>query len=208
MDTKQFEEQVKQFATDWQKRLEELKQQFSQGKMDATDSFEKQKDNLRTLVVTLKENLDKATDVAEEKTKELKAKLEELQLQLALGKADGMDAFEIQKKKIELAMHEVYIEGKKTFNTNFNQALQLFDNNAQAFKTGLEIVKLQFSLGKMDAKDEAEQARKAINDKMNELTEQYKNMQQTAMKSLEDFNTQMKEGYEKMKTFTEGWMKK
>ncbi len=208
MDTKQFEEQVKQFATDWQKRLEELKLQFSLGKIDATDSFEKQKDHLRTLVVTLKENLDKATDVAEEKTKEMKAKLEELQLQLTLGKADGMEAFEIQKKKIELAMHEVYLEGKKTFNVNFNQALQLFDNNAQAFKTGLEIVKLQFSLGKMDAKDEAEQARKAINDKMNELTEQYKSMQQTAMKSLEDFNTQMKEGYEKMKSFTEGWIKK
>ncbi len=208
MNTTQFEEQAKQFAADWQKRIEELKVQFSLGKMDAVDSFEKQKDNMRELVVTLKENLDKATDLAESKANELKAKLEELQLQLALGKVDGVDTFEAQKKKIELAMHEVYVEGKKTFSTHFDQMLTMFDNNAQAFKTGLEIVKLQFSLVKMDAKDEAENARKEIQEKMNELGEQFKNIQQSALQNVEDINKQMKESYEKMKTFAEGWMKK
>lgn len=208
MDTKQMEEQVKKFAADWQKSIEELKMQFSLGKMDAADAFEKQKDAMRNMVVNLKEQLDKATDVAEEKVAELKAKLEELKVQLALGKADGTDAFEMQKKKIELAMHEVYVEGKKIFNNNYTQLLQLFDNNAQAFKTGLEIVKLQFSLGKMEAKEEAENARKEIQEKMQELSDQFKATQQTAMQNLEEFNKQMKEGFEKMKSFAEGWMKK
>lgn len=208
MDTKQMEEQIKKFAADWQKSIEELKMQFSLGKMDAGDAFEKQKDAMRNMVVNLKEQLDKATDVAEEKGAELKAKLEELKVQLALGKADGTDAFEMQKKKIELAMHEVYVEGKKIFNNNYTQLLQLFDSNAQAFKTGLEIVKLQFSLGKMEAKEEAENARKEIQEKMQELGEQFKATQQTAMQNLEEFNKQMKEGFEKMKTFAEGWMKK
>ncbi len=208
MDTKQMEEQVKKFAADWQKSIEELKMQFSLGKMDAADAFEKQKDTMRNMVVNMKEQLDKATDVAEEKGAELKAKLEELKVQLALGKADGTDAFEMQKKKIELAMHEVYVEGKKIFNDNYTQLLQLFDNNAQAFKTGLEIVKLQFSLGKMEAKEEAENARKEIQEKMNELGEHFKATQQTAMQNMEAFNKQMKEGFEKMKTFAEGWMKK
>ncbi|MDP1726151.1 MAG: hypothetical protein Q8M15_05165 [Bacteroidota bacterium] len=208
MDTKQMEEQVKKFAADWQKSIEELKMQFSLGKMDAADAFEKQKDTMRNMVVNMKEQLDKATDIAEEKGAELKAKLEELKVQLALGKAEGTDAFEMQKKKIELAMHEVYVEGKKIFNDNYTQLLQLFDNNAQAFKTGLEIVKLQFSLGKMEAKEEAENARKEIQEKIHELGEHFKATQQTAMQNMEAFNKQMKEGFEKMKTFAEGWMKK
>ena len=86
-------EQMKQFAADWQKRMEEMQMQFSLGKMDAVDAFEKQKEQYRNSLVTLKDNLDKATDMAEDKLAEMKVKIEELRLQLALGKADGMDAF-------------------------------------------------------------------------------------------------------------------
>ncbi len=208
MDTKQMEEQVKKFAADWQKRIEELQTQFALGKMDAADAFEKQKDHLRSMVTGFKEQLDKSTDMAEEKLAALKGKLEELKVQLNLGKAEGTEAFELQKKKIEIAMHEVYVAGKEAFHKNYGQFLQLFDNNAQAFKTGLEIVKLQFSLGKMDAKEEAENARKEINEKMQELGENFKKTQQTAMQNIEEFNKQMKDGFEKMKSFAEGWMKK
>jgi thymidylate synthase len=208
MDAKQFSDQTKQFVSDWQKRLEEMQMQFSLGKMDAVDAFEKQKEQYRSMLLTFKENIDKGTGMAEEKAAEMKAKIEELRLQLTLGKAEGMDAFEEQRKKIELAMHELYIANKGNLDAAYNKSLTLFDHNAEAFKTGLEIVKLQFSLAKMDAKDTMEEKQKEIGEKMTELNQQFKTIQSAAIDNIDDMNRQLRENFEKMRAYAEGWMKK
>ncbi|MFN4993421.1 MAG: hypothetical protein ACK5FU_02065 [Bacteroidota bacterium] len=82
MNTQSFEEQFKNWISEWKTRLEEMQVQFSLGKMDAIEAFEKQKDYLRSLVHMLKENIDKSTDMAEETATKVKASLEELQLQV------------------------------------------------------------------------------------------------------------------------------
>lgn len=208
MDTNQMKDQLKDFANSWQQRLEEMQLQFSLGKMDASETFEKQKDQLRGMLVSMKENIDKANDLAEDKATEMRTKLEELRLQLALGKADGMEAFELQRKKIELAMHEFYQAGKQQFSSNYEKGLEMFDRQSEAFKTGLDIVKIQYNLAKMDAKDEAEEKKKELNEKIVELNNQFKTMQATAMENMEDMNRQLRENFEKMKVYAEGWFKK
>lgn len=208
MDTKQFETHMKLFANAWSAWVEELQKQFSNGKVDAADLFEKQKDHFRKLVVQLKEGVDQGTDLAEEQLKNMKAKLEELQVQLNLGKAEGMEAFETQKKKIEAALHELYVAGKTAYHTQSGQLLELFDHQSQTFKTGLEILQLQFALAKMDAKDEAGQMRKDLDAKMHEWNEQVKTLQQVAVHNMEEWSKQMKDAYEKMKEMAQGWMKK
>lgn len=208
MDMNHITDNMKQFMADWQKRMEEMQSQFSAGKIDAVEAFEKQKEQYRETLLKVKENLDKGSEMAEEKLAEMKTKLEELRLQLSLGKADGMDAFEEQKKKIELAMHEFYIFMKGNFNSSFVKGLEMYDQQAEAFKTSLEIVKLQFSLAKMDAKDEMEVKQKAISEKMIELNQQFQQIQTTAFKNMEEVNAQLRENFEKMKAYAEGWMKK
>lgn len=208
MDTNQMNDNMKQFMADWQKRMEEMQAQFASGKLDAVDAFEKQKAQYRESLVKVKENLDKGTQITADKLAEMKAKLEELSLQLTLGKADGMDAFEEQKKKIEVAMHEFYVLAKGNFDTTYLKGLELYDQQADAFKTSLEIVKLQFSLAKMDAKDEMAEKQKAIHDKMIELNQQFQQMQSTTYKNMEEVQAQLRENFEKMKAYAEGWMKK
>jgi hypothetical protein len=208
MDTNQMKDQMKDFVSSWQKRLEEMQVQFSLGKMDASESFEKQKDQLRAMLVSMKENIEKGTDLAEDKATEMRTKLEELRLQLALGKADGMEAFELQRKKIELAMHEFYQTGKQNFSGNYEKGLEMFDRQSEAFKTGLDIVKIQYNLAKMDAKEEVEEKKKELNEKIVELNNQFKSMQSTAMENMEDMNRQLRENFEKMKVYAEGWFKK
>lgn len=208
MDTQKITDQTKQFMADWQKRLEEMQMQFSLGKMDAVDAFEKQKEHYRSMLLTFKENIDKGTGLAEEKAAEMKAKIEELRLQLALGKAEGMDAFEEQRKKIELAMHELYVANKGTMDEAYNKSLTMFDNNAEAFKTGLEIVKLQFSLAKMDAKETLEEKQKEISEKMVELNGQFKTIQSAAMENVDEMNKQLRDNFDKMKAYAVSWMKK
>ena len=108
MDTKHIEEQFKQTFNTWKTSLEDMRMQFSLGKMDAVDAFEKQKVQLRSMIESMKTNLDKATDIAEENGTKLRSKLEELNLQLNLGKADGKDMFDEQRKKIDVALQEVF----------------------------------------------------------------------------------------------------
>jgi hypothetical protein len=208
MNTEQFSEQMKQFVADWQKRLEEMQLQFTLGKMDAGDAFEGQKTHFRNMLETMKQNLDKGTDLAEEKAQELKTKLEELRVQLALGKADGMDAFEAQRLKIDHAMNEFYQTGRKNFDETYKRSLTMFDHNAEAFKTGMDIVKLQFTLAKMEAKEEMHEKQKEIGDKMLELNQQFKTIQQTAMENIDEVNKTLRENFERMKAVTEGWLKK
>jgi hypothetical protein len=198
-----FEEQMKEWMAEGRKRFEEMQVQFSLGKMDATDAFEKQKDFLKNAATQWKENLDKATDVAEEQGTKLKSKLDELMLQLNLGKAEGKEQFEEQKKKIEAALHEVYEASKKAYNENHDKLVKLFDSNAHAFKTGIEIIQLQFALAKMDVKEDMEKAGKEIGKKMEELSSHYAELQKNAMHTIEDWNKQMIEGYHKI----QDWMK-
>jgi hypothetical protein len=208
MDTKHIEEQFKQMFDTWKTSLEEMRVQFSLGKMDAGEAFEKQKGQLRNMIETLKTNADKATDIAEENVTKLKAKLEELNLQLNLGKAETADVFEAQRKKIDLALQEVFAAGKLAYHGNYGYMMELFENNSKAIKTGLEIAQLQFKLAQMEAKDGAEAAKKEIQEKLTELQSAAEKAKDLTKENLEQWGKQMKEGMEKMNDWMSSFVKK
>jgi hypothetical protein len=208
MDTKHIEEQFKQMFSTWKTSLEEMRVQFSLGKMDAGEAFEKQKGQLRNMVETLKVNADKATDIAEENVTKLRAKLEELNLQLNLGKAETADVFEAQRKKIDLALQEVFAAGKLAYHGNYGYMMELFENNSKAIKTGLEIAQLQFKLAQMEAKDGAEAAKKEIQEKLTELQSAAEKAKDLTKENLEQWGKQMKEGMEKMSDWMSSFVKK
>lgn len=203
-----FDDMFKNMMNEWRTRVDELKVQLNLGKMDAAEAFEKQKDHLKDFINQAKQNIDKGTDMAEENVNALRAKLDELRVQLSLGKADTLEAFEAQRKKIEPALHEVYAAGKKAFNTGFEQGSKLFDHQAELFKTGLEVLQLQFALGKMEAKDEAEKLRKDINQKMEEMQVKAKEFQHSAMQNMEEWSNMAKENMEKFRNWMQDVMKK
>lgn len=207
MNTKQTEEQLKQLFESWKTSLEEMRVQFSLGKMDAAEAFEKQKAQLRTWVETIKTNADAATEMTEEQLKTLRAKLEELHLQLNLGSAETKELFEIQRKKIDVAVQEVIAAGKLAYHGNYGYMMELFENHSKAIKTGLEIAQLQFALAKMDAKDEAEKARKDIQEKITDLQQTAEKFRELTRENIEDWNRQMKDGMEKMQTWMTAWLK-
>lgn len=186
---------------EWKAKFEELKLQANLGKMDAVDAFETQKNQLKSFVSKIKEQLDNSTDMAEEQVKNMRSKLDELNLQLHLGKAETKEAFEEQRKKIEPALNEVYEYGKKVYHTGFNQAMGLFDTQSDWFKTNLEIMQLKFSLAKMDAKEEAEEVKKQLEIKLNELQEHSKQWQEQAKENMEVWGNMAKENMERFRTW-------
>ncbi|HEY6262872.1 MAG TPA: hypothetical protein VIW47_14845, partial [Nitrospiraceae bacterium] len=60
----------------------------------------------RDLLRQVQDDLQKSKEMAEQAKTEVQSKLEQLQVQLALGKADALDTFEEQRTKILKAMNE------------------------------------------------------------------------------------------------------
>lgn len=192
---------------EWRTRFDEMKVQLNLGKMDAADAFEKQKEQLKSFVEQAKEKLDQGTEVAEEQARNLKAKLEELGLQLHLGKAETVEAFEAQRKKIEPALQDVYDAAKKAYSTGYHQAMNLFDTQADWFKTNLEIMQLKFALAKMDAKEEAEDLKKKLDEKLEELSGHSKNWQEQVKDNVEEWSNMAKDNMEKFRDWMKGLTK-
>jgi flagellar biosynthesis component FlhA len=78
--------------------VEELELQLALGKADLLDEVENQKKNLNDYITNLKEELNKAEYKGN--TDKVKAIFEEVQLQLALGKAESRDAIAGQKENL------------------------------------------------------------------------------------------------------------
>lgn len=208
MDTKQIEAQFKQLMDSWTNSLETMREQLASGKINAAENFEKQKDQLKGLVETMKSNLDKATGMAEEAAVKFRASMEELNLQLNLGKAETSELFEEQRKKIDKALQEVVAAGKLAYHGNYGYMMELFDNNSKAIKIGLEIAQLQFILAKMEAKEGAEKARSEINEKLTELKGAAEKAQELTKENMEHWGQQMQEGVAKISEWMKNWNKK
>ncbi len=83
-----------------------LEAQLTQTKEQALQGLEQRKQQLRDLLKQVQADVQKSKEIAEQAKMEVQAKLEHLQVQLALGKADARDTFEEQRAKILKALNE------------------------------------------------------------------------------------------------------
>jgi hypothetical protein len=93
--------------------IDELSLKYSLGKSEATDKFRELKKDFLSEVNEWKITGEQFVTSGKEKTQSLKSKLEELQLQLALGKSEAKELFSDQKKKIMKSIAEIEAELKK-----------------------------------------------------------------------------------------------
>lgn len=104
---------IKEFRASLDKKLDALEHQalaleaqLTQTKDQAMQRLEQQKQQLRDLLQQVQTDVQKSKEMAEQAKTEVQAKLEHLQVQLALGKADARDTFEEQRTKILKALNE------------------------------------------------------------------------------------------------------
>jgi len=133
-----------------QREIDELALQLAFGKAEARDKFEEIKQEFRKQVSEQKNLLAKASENFI--SPEVRAKIEALEVQLALGEADTKDIFEGQKKKITKALTSVedaiHEQWKKI------QAPEFFSHEVEKFKLKLEILRLRFGLTKFEVRED------------------------------------------------------
>jgi hypothetical protein len=83
-----------------------LEAQLTQTQEQALQRLEQRKHQLRDLLKQVQADVQTSKEMAEKAKSDVQAKLEHLQVQLALGKMDARDTFEEQRTKILKALNE------------------------------------------------------------------------------------------------------
>jgi len=104
---------IKEFRASLDKKLDALEHQalaleaqLTQTPQQILQRLEQHKQQLRDLLKQVQATVQTSKEMAEQAKTEVQAKLEHLQVQLALGKADARDTFEEQRTKILKALNE------------------------------------------------------------------------------------------------------
>ena len=104
---------IKELRASLEKKLDALEHQalafeaqLTQTKDQAMQRLEQRKQQLRDLLAQVQTDVKASKEMAEQAKTEVQGKLEHLQVQLALGKADARDTVEEQRAKIFQALNE------------------------------------------------------------------------------------------------------
>lgn len=172
--------------------LEEFQLQLALGKAEASDKYEEIKKSFGKFIHDAKATLDEKATASG-----LKAKFEELLLQLSLGKAETRDAFKEQEKRILKAIREIEDDLKKM---KAGSELYLkFKSELETFRIKMEILRLRFELGKMDAGDVLEKEKEKFSEKVDEIKREFSDKKSVLEKNWSHFHNEMSEAYAHLK---------
>jgi len=158
-----------------QQELDELAIQLALGKVEAKEKFEEVKKEFRAHVQEVKNKL--TSKLLKEMVTATTQKLEELEVQLALGKADSAEIFEAQTKKILRAIQSLEKEIKDKFLQT--DELNSFGYEMEKFKLKIEILRLKFILKRFEVKDE-------FKDRMQQAHKRIDQFKESAMLKLNE----------------------
>lgn len=177
--------------------IEEFRVQAALGKAEARDVFEASKKKLNKYVQEAHIRLESAKSTTRKKTDELRAVLETLQVQLALGIADGKEEFEKQRKKIARTLKELetLLEESK-ITDEYYTVLRM---EAKKFKIKLDIVKLRYELNKLNAKEEFEDRKKEFSKKVAAMKKALIEKEKSAEITWEHFSEDVADAYSHLK---------
>lgn len=140
----------------WKERLDTLRLKLELGKMDLDEQVGILEDELRTYIAKVKSLLDGYTK-KHEKARHLLGRFEELEVQLALGKADSVDMLYLEIRKLRDKLHalkwDVLDWLKEIKGEEVDHFKEVIDDELEFYTAQLEMINVQLHLGKTEAKE-------------------------------------------------------
>lgn len=163
----QQKEQAKDKLNSIKSEIEALEVQLALGKAEAVKEFESQKAAFNQKLDEAKVLVDELAEKGKGKVGELKTYMEELQVQLALGKAESVEVYKEQEHKMQEALTAFRAKAKETFEetsqegeTKVKELMSLVEVQSGEFKTKMDMYRVQLALGEKEAREELEKLRK------------------------------------------------
>lgn len=151
---------VQEHLDRWKREAEELRLQSHLGKLEAEEAFEARKKELNRWLNDRKGDLKHFSNLSEAKITEIRGEIDDLALQLSLGKAEGKVALLEQQekitKKIQGLKEELKSLGKNSKEQVGNWSQEASDT-LERYEMKFDLFRLQFHLGLKDGLDILEQ---------------------------------------------------
>ncbi|MFK7925304.1 MAG: hypothetical protein AB8H47_25335 [Bacteroidia bacterium] len=188
---------MNKFMEKWMGELDELEVQVDLGMDELSAAFEKQKANMAEIVDDVQEKIKDKPSAAS-----LRTKLDELRLQLALGKAESKDAYEAQKDKLEDALkhtHTALGEWSDEADEKLSGLSSTLKEKATQFETKMDLFKVQYALGKAEAKEEWEEKKSEIRDHIMGIRKKADEGKDKTEDKWDEFSDEMSEAFSHVK---------
>lgn len=140
----------------WDARLDALEAQLGETRDETLERVRAGQQRLAEISERVEERLEDAADLSEEKALELRRELQELRVQLALGKAESKEVFEAQQARLTRALSSAeaglsVLEQRAE--DRVADEVESFVRAADRLRADLDAAQLQFALAKADARD-------------------------------------------------------
>jgi hypothetical protein len=166
----------------------------------AVERLELQKQKLNQALNRLKSKLDESKTIAEEKKLNIRNYFENLQVQLALGKADTKEAYENQKNKIKESIRnfEMKVDTElDIFDKEMDETADQFIEEADYLDAELDAMYLQYQIEKAEMKADFDAKKNQAKDKIltfkAKLKEKREKKKEEAEKAFDEMNKQLSE---------------
>lgn len=173
--------------------LEKYQVQLALGEMEAKDHFEKLKKKFKSSLNTAQQYVENNGRKAKDEVLQV---IDEMKVQLALGKAESLDEFEVQEKKIMRAFRtlEARIDGIID-----HEAEEELHHDMQQFRIKLDMLKVQYKLGNMEARDKFEERKHELEVSMSKLKAKIESKRKLNVKTRAARKEEIKESYKHLK---------
>ena len=201
---------IKELRASFDKKLDALEHQalafeaqLTQTNDQAMQRLEQRKQQLRDLLTQVQSDVQKSKEMAEQAKTEVQAKLEHLQVQLALGKADARDTFEEQRTKILKALNEFEsVAEQKLKGAAFDSGRVWEDlvGRTSTLEAEFEALKGRFESEKAKQQVTLESKKQELLTTLASYKAQLKAKRDTVQAKTDVFETDLREGLDQIKT--------
>jgi len=194
----------------WKVKLDELEEKLLKGQSELESEFEKQKASFKTFLCETKSKLENWQEL--EEVKKVKAKIADLEGNLANLKAEGIKTFVAQKENVESEIDKLSVNlkglGEKAEN-EFEDWKVTVKAKAADYKDQFERARMNL-IGDPDDGQESllEKAKAEAQEKIKELKGKINEALDTADDKWDDFKNDFSEGFSKIGSAFKGLFKK
>ncbi len=190
----------------WEATATALEEQLQQTEQQAQAKLEVRKKKLDETLEKFKSEVAKAKGIAEEKKKEMQTQFDDLQVQLALGKAEAGDAFEAQSKKIRhsIATLEATVDrhldaAGNALDDSFDRAADKFVAAAIEYEAAADALEARLFMKKVEAKAEFENKKKDFLAQISKFKTQLQGKRDMAKDKAATFEKELSAGMSQIK---------
>lgn len=191
----------------WKKEVNHLKEQLGQNAEEAKESFELQKKAVVRWTEEMKEEVEKLEEVGAEKFKNLKANLEDLRVQAALGRMETADTWQEQQKKINHSMHNLkttVMQREKGAEENVKALLGKAAEKVDDFQTRFEMYRLQLADDKEGVMQNLQERKEDIQLRLEKMSAKLEESKEEMEEKWEHFREEMGEAWVHLKKAIKG----